>query len=97
MSELTIETVQTADANVVRFHTNKTLNPFGPKAFYDADSAQSDTVAADFFAIDGVKGLMIVNEFCAVHKEDAAQWDALNPGIEAVIRSHWTEGNPYAS
>ncbi len=89
MFELTIEAVGMGDPNVMKFVTNKTLNPAGAKAFYDADEAAGDPVAEDFFAADGVAGLMILNEFCLVHKAAEAGWGELCPRIEAVIREHW--------
>ena len=87
--QLTITPHHTPDPNVIKFVTNRTLNPGVPKAFYDAQSAQADPVARDFFAIQGVAGLFIINEFCTVNKAPSAAWEALTPKIECTIRSHW--------
>ncbi len=89
MSELAIEVVATTDPNTMRFCADKTLNPTRPVAYYDAEAARRDAVAGDFFAVEGVAGLMIVNAFCAVHKAEAADWGELVPRIESVMRRHW--------
>lgn len=89
MSELTIDPQDTPDPNVMRFVTDRTLNPGAAKAYYRSDEAGADPVAADFFAIEGVAGLMIVNDFCMAHKADSAAWDDLVPKIKAVMHTHW--------
>lgn len=91
MSKLNIEHQQTPDPNVMNFTTNRTLNPGAARAFYNAESAESDPVARDFFAITGVAGLFIINDFCSIHKAASVPWEDLIPKIEAVIRRRWDE------
>ncbi len=79
----------TDDPNVMRFETDRTLNSGAPRAVYDPAAAESDPVAAEFFAIGGVSGLFIINEFCTVRKDEGAEWSELIPQIEAVMRRRW--------
>jgi hypothetical protein len=79
----------TDDPNVMRFETDRTLNPGAARAFYDSASAESDPVAAEFFAVEGVSGLFIINEFCTVRKDEGAEWSELIPQIESVMRRQW--------
>ena len=91
MAALSVTAHATDDPNVMRFETDRTLNPRAPKAFYDAAAGRSNPVAAEFFAISGVAGLFIINEMCTVRKSDEAMWAELIPKIEAVMRTQWGE------
>lgn len=89
MPEFTIDPQVTPNPNVMKFVTHKTLNPYGAKAYYHPDEVHDDPAAAALFAIEGVAGVMILNEFCIANKSESASWDDLVPKIEAVMREHW--------
>ena len=66
-----------------------TTAPPQKKTFYDAQSAKSDAAPVDFFAIEGVAGLFIINEFCTVYKTPTVPWENSIPKIESAIRARW--------
>jgi len=86
---MNLTTQATDNPDVMKFVADRTLNPGAPKAFYDAESARADPFAADIFAIEGVGGLFIINEFLRVKKHEAASWNDLIPKIESAVRRHW--------
>jgi len=73
----------------MRFVADRMLNPGAPKAFYTEEDAKRDPFAVACFAIDGVAGLMVTNDFCDIQKTPAAQWDQLLPNLEEAIRVHF--------
>ncbi len=90
MTPLTIKQQTTHDSDVMRLVADRLLNPGAPQAFYSEEDARQDPFAAACFGIDGVTGLMIVNDFCDVQKASSAKWDELLPLLEQAIRTHWT-------
>ncbi len=90
MPKLSIDPQPTPNPNAMKFVTDRILNPGAATAFYTIDQAQDDAVARDFFALEGLIGLMIVNDFCTANKADDADWKDLIPGIESVMHKHWS-------
>ena len=65
------------DRRVVAGSQSRTIN--SPAA------AQGDALAESLFAIAGVTGLFMVDDFVTVLKTDAASWDLLTPEVTAAL------------
>lgn len=89
MAPLDFQPQTTPNPDAMKFLADKILNPGAAKAYYNADQAGDDPVARDLFAIDGVAGVMIVNDFCTVNKAEVADWSELIPRITSVLEAHW--------
>jgi Fe-S cluster biogenesis protein NfuA len=65
----------------------------GVADFADAQAAQRSPLAARLFAIEGVSGVMLGNDFLTVTK-GAVEWSVLKPVILGAIMEHFTKGLP---
>lgn len=70
----------TLDRSVVEGRQSRSIN--------SADAARGDPVAEPLFAIEGVTGLFMVDDFITVMKSPEREWDDLVPSItDALTRS----------
>ena len=53
-------------------------------------AAQGDPLAESLFALEGVSGLFMVDDFVTVLKAEAASWDALIPKVTAALTRGFT-------
>jgi hypothetical protein len=74
----------TPDPNVRKFLIHRIINPMKPKAYYKPEDADDD-LSRQLFAIDGVSGFFVVNDFVSVCRRGGPDWDALTPRIEVVL------------
>lgn len=57
-----------------------------PRSYREADAAKGDALAEALFAIPGVSNVLIHDGWLTVGKTPEAQWKALRPRIERVLR-----------
>lgn len=86
MAEFVVSAEATPNPNAVKFVTNRRLTEGVARSYYDAQAAAGDAVAARLFALPGVTGVMLLNDFCSVNQDGSVDWDVLKPRIEAVLR-----------
>ncbi|HLP82782.1 MAG TPA: NifU N-terminal domain-containing protein [Phycisphaerales bacterium] len=55
------------------------------RSYRDAASAAADPLAAKLFAIEGVRNILIVNNWITVGKAEAATWKSLKPALERAL------------
>jgi hypothetical protein len=55
------------------------------KSWQKPSDAEGDALGTALFAIDGVASLFATGSFVTVIKTDAAQWDTINPAVEAAL------------
>ncbi len=85
MSDLLITPHPTPNPNSVKFIANRVINEGPTKTFYSAAAAETDPVARRLFALPGVTGVMILNNFCSVNQDGSQDWDDLAPKILAIL------------
>ena len=85
MSDFAVTLVRTPNPNSIKFQTTKTLHDGPAAAFYSAQQAQDHPVASQLFALPGVTGVMILNDFCSVNKQENVDWEELAPRVENVL------------
>jgi NFU1 iron-sulfur cluster scaffold homolog, mitochondrial len=57
-----------------------------PKSYRDAAAAAGDPLASALFAIPGVSNVLLHEGWLTVGKDAGAEWKALRPRIERVLR-----------
>lgn len=85
MPESRVVVEGTPNPNAAKFVVAKGRLGERSRSYFSADEAQEDPLAASLFAIDGVRALLIVDNFITVTKEEAATWDDLVEAITRVI------------
>ena len=66
----------------------------GTADFPDLDSANSSPLAERLFALNGVTGVFLGNDFVTVTKQDSIDWEHIKPSILAAIMDHFQSGAP---
>ena len=85
VSELTITPQPTPNPNAYKFVTNRPLCDGPARTFYSAEAAAADPLAAALFALPGVTGVMILNNFCSVNQDGSQEWADLIPKVQAIL------------
>lgn len=76
----------TPNPNAGKFTVDrKVVEGKASKSFYGPEQAASEPVAAALFALDGVVGVFMVDDFVTVTKAADAEWSALVPAVTAAI------------
>lgn len=57
-----------------------------PRAYRSVDEARGDALAEALFAVEGVAGVLIHEEWITVNKDKAAAWSKVKPAIEKALR-----------
>jgi len=91
MAELQITVQSTPNPNAAKFSLDREL-PVGGRSYFDAESARGDQLAERLFAIEGVRALLLVDNFITVTKADEEEWPDLVDRIESVIREELGSG-----
>lgn len=91
-----IETEDTPNPQSLKFRPGRTL--LGPdmrgRDFPNQETAAVSPLATVLFAIDGVAGVFIGQDFVTVTKDDAADWRHVKPMALGVIADHLTADLP---
>lgn len=88
-----IQTESTPNPATMKFLPGRAVLGEGVADFADAQAAQRSPLAARLFAIEGVSGVMLGNDFLTVTK-GAVEWSVLKPVILGAIMEHFTKGLP---
>ena len=64
----------------------------GGRSYFDAEAARGDRLAERLFEVDGVRALLLVDNFITVTKADDEEWSELVERIERVIREELSPG-----
>ncbi len=86
MPDLTITVEGTPNPNAAKFVLDRDLPGEGSRSYFNAAAATNDPLAKRLFAIDGVRALLLVENFITVTKTDEVDWSALVPRVEKAIR-----------
>ena len=77
----------TPNPNAAKFVLDREVPGEGSRSYFDAKSASGDPLAERLFAIDGVRALLLVENFITVTKTDEIEWRDLVEHIETAIRT----------
>lgn len=87
MTAIDIRVEGTPNPNAAKFVLGRRLLGEGSRSYFDPETARGDPLAERLFRIEGVRALLLVEDFITVTKTDEADWPALVEEVEAAIRS----------
>ena len=93
MSELEIQVEGTPNPHAAKFTLDRTLPVEGSRSYFRAEEAGDDPLARELFGIDGVRALLIVEDFITVTKAEDVEWDELVEPVTAAIRRRFPEAS----
>ena len=89
-----IQTETTPNPEVLKFLPGREVMGEGARDFREADEAQASPLAAEIFAVDGVRRVYFGPDFLTVEKAADLDWAILKAPILAAIMDHFTSGQP---
>ena len=89
-----IQTEETPNPATLKFIPGRTVMNTGTADFRDAGAAERSPLARALFAIGGVAGVFLGQDFISVSKAADAEWFTLKPAVLAAIMDHFTSGLP---
>jgi Fe-S cluster biogenesis protein NfuA len=89
-----IQTEATPNPNTLKFLPGREISPDGPREFESAEDAEASPLAADLFLIEGVTGVFFGEDFIAVTKSEALEWDQIKPFLLGAIMDVLQSGQP---
>ncbi len=81
--QITVE--GTPNPHAAKFVLDRDMPGEGSRSFRDAESAEDDFLASRLFEVDGVRALLIVENFVTVTKEEDMEWPDLVDEIEEAL------------
>jgi hypothetical protein len=82
--QITVE--GTPNPNAAKFVLNRKVPNEGSTSYFDVSSTQDTTLAARLFEVDGVRALLVVDNFITVTKMDEFEWSDLVDTLVDTIR-----------
>ncbi|MFA3917125.1 NifU family protein [Ruegeria hyattellae] len=89
-----IQTESTPNPATLKFLPGQTVLDMGTADFPSADTAGKSPLAGRIFAVDGVTGVFLGNDFVTVTKSDGVEWDHIKPAILGAVMEHFQSGQP---
>lgn len=89
-----IQTESTPNPATLKFLPGQTVLDMGTADFPSADTAEKSPLASRIFAVDGVTGVFLGNDFVTVTKADGVEWDHVKPAILGAVMEHYQSGKP---
>ena len=88
-----IQTQSTPNPLTLKFLPERTLLDKGQVAdFTDRATAEKNPLARQLFAIEGVEGVFLAQDFISITKSATIYWDELKPNILSVMMDFLTSG-----
>ena len=81
--QITVE--GTPNPHAAKFVLDRDIPGEGSRSYFDPESAAEDPLAARLFQVDGVRALLIVENFITVTKNPALEWPDVLDEIEEAI------------
>ena len=92
--EMFIQTESTPNPATLKFLPGQTVMEQGTADFPNSASANSSPLAERLFALKGVTGVFLGNDFVTVTKQDTIDWEHIKPSILGAIMDHFQSGDP---
>ncbi len=89
-----IQTEATADPHVMKFYPGQAVLERGRAEFPDSEAAGRSPLAQRLFAVDGVHGVALDDEYVTISKGEDDDWQSLKPAVLGAIMQHFTSGQP---
>lgn len=92
MAELEVTVEGTPNPHAAKFTLGRQLPVEESRSYFDAEDAEGDPLAERLFEIEGVRALLMVDNFVTVTKAEDADWDGLVEDVTRVIRREFGAG-----
>ena len=89
-----IQTESTPNPATLKFLPGQTVLEVGTADFPSAEAADASPLAKRVFALSGVTGVFLGNDFVTVTKDSEFEWDHVKPSILGAIMEHFQSGQP---
>ncbi len=89
-----IQTESTPNPATLKFLPGLTVLDTGTADFPAPDTAAKSPLARRIFAVEGVTGVFLGNDFVTVTKAEATLWEHIKPAILGAIMEHFQSGQP---
>ena len=89
-----IQTESTPNPATLKFLPGQTVLETGTADFPSSDTADASPLARRIFAVEGVEGVFLGNDFVTVTKGEATEWDHIKPAILGAVMEHYQSGQP---
>ncbi|WP_028028995.1 NifU family protein [Gemmobacter nectariphilus] len=89
-----IQTETTPNPATLKFLPGQDVMAVGTADFPSADAAAQSPLARRIFAVGGVTGVFLGNDFVTVTKGADAAWEHVKPAILGAIMEHFQSGLP---
>ena len=75
----------TPNPHAAKFVLDRAVPGEGSRSYFDPEAAAADPLAARLFEVDGIRALLLVENFITVTKTPDLEWPDLVDEIEAAI------------
>jgi len=89
-----IQTESTPNPATLKFLPGRTVLDAGTADFTSVEAAGDSPLAKRIFAVDGVTGVFLANDFVTVTKAESVAWEHLKPSVLGAIMEHYQSGLP---
>jgi Fe-S cluster biogenesis protein NfuA len=89
-----IQTQPTPNLATLKFLPGRDVSPATPYEFISLEEASASPLATALFALNGVKGVFLGNDFVSITKSEEADWAVIKPQALAAIMDHFVSGAP---
>lgn len=89
-----IQTQPTPNPSTLKFLPGREVSPATPYAFASLEEAAASPLASALFALSGVTGVFLGEDFVSLTKSEASDWAVIKPQALAAIMDHFMSGAP---
>ena len=89
-----IQTEATPNPSTLKFIPGLVVLENGSLDFRSPEESRVSPLAERLFAVEGVAGVFLSQDFIAITKSDDKEWFLLKPALLGVIMEHFTAGRP---
>ncbi len=87
-----IQTELTPNPETLKFLPGRVVMNEGTAFFQKKSETINSPLATKLFAIDGVSGVFFGSDFVTITKDEAIDWQVLNPIVMGTIMDHYNSG-----
>lgn len=87
VAKVFVDPQPTPNPNAMKFNVSVAVTSGKSESYSSKEQAQASPVARSLFALDGVSGVFMLNNFITVNKSADASWNDLVPDIVEAIES----------
>jgi Fe-S cluster biogenesis protein NfuA len=89
-----IQTESTPNPATLKFLPGQAVLDAGTADFPNPEAGANSPLARRIFAVEGVTGVFLGNDFVTVTKAEGVDWAHIKPGILGAVMEHFQSGQP---